>query len=101
MTLVPQIGMVELLVLAIIALIVVGPKDLPRLLHGAGKIVGKIRRMADEFRAGFDQMAREVEIEDMRKELEELKKAGIENDVRSALEGVEIDEGTSKHRSGK
>lgn len=100
MTLVPQLGMVELLTLAVIALIVVGPKDLPRLLYGVGKMVGKLRRMADEFRAGFDQMAREVEIEEMRKEIDELKKASIDEDVRSALSDVDENLDVKKQPSG-
>jgi len=100
MNLVPQVGMVELLTLAILALIIVGPKDLPRLLYGAGKIVGKLRRMADEFRAGFDQMAREVEIEEMRKEIEELKKVNVEEDVRSALGEVDENLDVKKQSSG-
>ncbi|RFB06192.1 Sec-independent protein translocase protein TatB [Parvularcula marina] len=100
MNLVPQVGMVELLTLAILALIIVGPKDLPRLLYGAGKIVGKLRRMADEFRAGFDQMAREVEIEEMRKEIEELKKVNVEEDVRSALGEIDENLDVKKQSSG-
>lgn len=77
--------MVELLVLGILALIIVGPKDLPRLMYGAGKMMGRVRKMADEFRSGFDQMAKEVEIEEMRRELDELKQANISSDVESAL----------------
>ncbi|MEM9234634.1 MAG: Sec-independent protein translocase protein TatB [Pseudomonadota bacterium] len=100
MNLVPQVGMVELLTLAILALIIVGPKDLPRLLYGAGKVVGKLRRMADEFRSGFDQMAREVEIDEMRKEIEELKKSSIDQDVRSALSDVSDDLEAKKQTSG-
>lgn len=91
MNLVPQVGMVELITLAVLALVIVGPKDLPRLLYGVGKAMGKLRRMADEFRAGFDQMAREVEVEEMRKEIEELKKTGLEEDVRSAMGDVEAE----------
>ncbi len=75
MTLIPQVGMVELLMLGILALIVVGPKDLPRLMNRVGKGVAQMRRMADEFRASFDQMAREAEIDEMRKEIDPLKAA--------------------------
>ena len=85
MTLIPQVGMVELLMLGILALIVVGPKDLPRLMNRVGKGVAQMRRMADEFRASFDQMAREAEIDEMRKEIESLKAA---NPVREMEEAV-------------
>lgn len=97
MTLVPQLGMVELLVLGMIALIVVGPKDLPKLMHSAGKAMGRIRAMADEFRAGFRQMAKEAEIEEMRREIESLKKASIDDDVRSAMDDI----GSAAKRSSK
>jgi len=75
MTLVPQFGFFELIVVAIIALVVVGPKELPRLMRSAGKLAGQARRLAGEFRAAFDQMARDAEMEEMRKEIEALKRA--------------------------
>ncbi|MGV6802477.1 MAG: Sec-independent protein translocase protein TatB [bacterium] len=86
MSLIPQIGMLELVVIAMLALIVVGPKDLPRLLKGVGKFLAQMRAMADEFRAGFDQMAREMEMEEMRNEIEALKKANPVNDIKTATE---------------
>lgn len=86
MSLIPQIGTLELMVLAALALIVVGPRDLPRLARGVGKVLAQIRSMADEFRNGFDQMAREVEMEEMRAEIEALKKANPVNEVRAATE---------------
>lgn len=86
MNLVPQFGLFELIVLAVVALIVVGPKDLPRLMRGLGRIIGKMRRMAHEFQASFDQMARETEMEEMRREIEELKRAGPVQDVKKAVE---------------
>ncbi|MGE0407776.1 MAG: Sec-independent protein translocase protein TatB [Amphiplicatus sp.] len=74
MNLVPQFGFFELVVIAVIALVVVGPKDLPKLMRAAGKAVAQARRMAAEFTAAFDQMAREAEMEEMRKEIEALKR---------------------------
>jgi sec-independent protein translocase protein TatB len=46
----PGIGASELIVIAVVALIVVGPKDLPKMLRQLGRFVGKMRAMADEFR---------------------------------------------------
>lgn len=89
MSFVPQIGMAEMILLAIIALVVVGPKDLPRLLQGVAKMIRKVRGMADEFRAGFDQMAREAELDDMRKEIEALKKSAQSDEVTAALQDAE------------
>ena len=64
----------HIIILLGVALIVVGPKDLPRLMHMAGKWAGKARAMANEFRKSFDEMARQSELEELRKEIEELKK---------------------------
>ncbi len=75
MSLVPQFGFLELMLIAIIALIVVGPKDLPKLMRSAGQLVAKARRMAGEFTSAFDQMAREME--ELRKEIDDLKKDNV------------------------
>lgn len=60
------------LVLAI-ALIVVGPKDLPKLLRQVGQFVGRMRSMAADFRTSFEDMARQSELEDLRKEVEAMR----------------------------
>ena len=69
----PDIGGSELLVLAIVALIVVGPKDLPVLLRKIGQFIGKMRGMASEFRASFDEMARQSELDELRKEVQAMR----------------------------
>jgi sec-independent protein translocase protein TatB len=69
----PDIGGTELLVIAAVALIVVGPKDLPVLLRKLGQFVGRMRGMASEFRASFDEMARQTELDDLRKEVEAMR----------------------------
>lgn len=55
----------ELLVVAVVALLVVGPKDLPKLLRTVGHWVGRARGMARHFRSGIDTMIRESELEEM------------------------------------
>ena len=60
-----DIGASELLVIAIIAIIVIGPKELPLALRTAGRWIGKIRRVSSHFRTGLDAMIREAEMEDM------------------------------------
>jgi sec-independent protein translocase protein TatB len=57
----------ELLLVAIVALVVIGPKDLPRVLRTVGQWVGKARGVARQFRSGFDEMIREAELADMEK----------------------------------
>lgn len=69
----PGIGGLEILVIGLLALIVVGPKDLPLLLRKVGKAVGKARAMASEFRSSFDEMARQSELDELRKEVEALR----------------------------
>lgn len=70
----PEIGASELLVIAVVALIVVGPKDLPLLLRRIGQFMGKLRSMASEFRASFDDMARQSELDELRKEVEAMRR---------------------------
>jgi sec-independent protein translocase protein TatB len=61
----------ELIAVAVIALLVIGPKDLPRVMRVVGQWVGKARGMARHFRSGFDNMIREAELEDMEKKWKE------------------------------
>ena len=70
----PDVGATEYLVIAIVALIVVGPKDLPMLLRKLGQFVAKLRGMASEFRASFDEMARQSELDELRKEVEAMRR---------------------------
>ena len=63
----------HILIVLIVALVVVGPKDLPRLMRIVGQWTGKARRMADEFRKSFDDMARQTELDELRKEIENLR----------------------------
>src|SRR6201996_8930522 len=69
----PEDRFVELLIIGALALIVIGPKDLPILMRRIGQFVGKMRGMAAEFRASFDELARQSEIDELRKEVEALR----------------------------
>jgi len=69
----PGIGGFELVVIGLVALLVVGPKDLPILMRRVGQMVAKARAMANEFRSSFDEMARQSELDDLRKEVEALR----------------------------
>ena len=60
-----DIGWDEMLFTAIIAIVVIGPKDLPRALRTAGQWIGKVRRVSGHFRTGIETMIREAEIEEM------------------------------------
>lgn len=69
----PGIGGGEWLVIGVVALLVVGPERLPGLLRQLGKWVAKARGMANEFRSSFEDMARQSELDDLRKEVEALR----------------------------
>jgi sec-independent protein translocase protein TatB len=57
----------ELLLVALVALVVIGPKDLPKAMRFVGHWVGKARGMARQFRSGFDERVRQAELEEMEK----------------------------------
>jgi sec-independent protein translocase protein TatB len=66
------IGWSEFVVIGVVALIAIGPKELPTVLRTVGFWVGKVRRMANEFQGQFQEALREAEMADVRKELEEI-----------------------------
>jgi sec-independent protein translocase protein TatB len=65
----------HIMILIVVALVVVGPKDLPQMLRKVGQFMGKMRGMANEFRASFDEMARQSELDELRKEVEAMRAA--------------------------
>ena len=67
-----EISWSELLILAIVTLIFVGPKELPVFLRTIGKYAGMVRRQANEFRAQFDEAIREAELDSVKKEFEAM-----------------------------
>jgi sec-independent protein translocase protein TatB len=67
-----DIGWSELLVIGVVALIVIGPKELPGVLRMVGQWMGKIRRMASEFQGQFQEAMREAEMEDLKKHVDSL-----------------------------
>jgi len=69
----PDIGAGELLLIGIVALVVVGPKDLPMLMRRLGQFTARLRGMAAEFRASFDEMGRQSELDELRREVEALR----------------------------
>lgn len=66
-----DIGASELLVLVIVAIVVIGPKDLPLALRTAGRWVAKMRRVSNHFKAGIETMIREAEMEEMERKWKE------------------------------
>jgi len=79
----------HILILLIVALVVVGPKDLPKMMRTTGRWLGKARAMADQFRKSFDEMARQSELDELRAEIEALRAhkplAGIEQSMTQSI----------------
>jgi sec-independent protein translocase protein TatB len=70
-----DIGWSELLIIGIVALIAIGPKELPAVLRTVGQYMGKIRRMASEFQGQFQEAMREAELADVKQEFDEMTEA--------------------------
>lgn len=79
-----DIGATELLLIVVVAILVIGPKDMPLAMRTAGRWIGKIRKISGHFRTGLDAMVREAEMEDMEKKW----KAQNEKIMREHPEGV-------------
>jgi sec-independent protein translocase protein TatB len=71
----PEDRFVEILIIGALALIVIGPKDLPVLMRKLGRYMGKMRAMAAEFRASFDELARQSELDELRREVDALRQS--------------------------
>ena len=85
-----DIGWGELVIIGVVALLVVGPKELPALLRTIGRYTGMLKKQANEFRAQFDEAMRETEIEKLRKDVESIK-AEAESTLRAAEQSVQTE----------
>jgi sec-independent protein translocase protein TatB len=92
-----DIGWGELVVIGIVALIAIGPKELPTVLRTLGQYMAKVRRMASEFQGQFQEAMREAELHDLKKQAEDLGSsvsdmtsfdpmADVQKDLQSAIE---------------
>jgi sec-independent protein translocase protein TatB len=95
----PGIGAPELIVLAVLALIVVGPKDLPMLFRRVGRFVGQARQMARDFQRSFDDMGREAEMSELRREIEALKSGNPVAAAKRELDDVKRDLASLEHET--
>jgi len=84
----PDIGVSEMLIVAAVALIVVGPKDLPLLMRRIGQFIARLRGMASEFRASFDDMARQSELDELRKEVEAMRSGQFTEPMKAAADDM-------------
>lgn len=99
----PDIGWMELLVVGIVALIVVGPKDLPVMFRKLGQFTGRIKGMARDFQRAMDDAARESGVDDLKRDIGEMskytnpRKMGMDalSDVMNDIDPTKYDEGSA------
>ena len=100
----------EILVIGAVALIVIGPKDLPKALRTVGQMTTKIRRMAGEFQSQFNEAMREAELDEVRKQVSDINQSvsslntgfnpiqTVRDEMKSAIEGFGAAAGPSRRR---
>ncbi len=86
-----DIGWTELLVIAVVAIVVIGPKDLPRAMRTVGQWTTKVKRMAGDFQRQFNEAVREAELDDVKKEVASLGKLDPMADLKKSLTKVDTD----------
>jgi sec-independent protein translocase protein TatB len=80
-----DIGWTELLVVAVILIVVVGPKDLPPMIRAFGKMTKRLRQTAGEFRSQFDEALREAELDDLKNSVNDIRSLNPANTIRETL----------------
>jgi sec-independent protein translocase protein TatB len=84
-----DIGWPEMLVIAIVLIVVVGPKDLPKMLRTFGKTSSSLRRMAGDFRKQFDEAMKEAELDEIKNLASDARKLNPASEIRKALNPME------------
>ena len=81
-----DLGWQEFMLIALIALIVVGPKDLPRVIRAVSQGIRRVRGVAREFHSSLEEVAREAELDDIRKQARDLANEGLDENLRKDLD---------------
>lgn len=81
-----DIGWSELMVVGLVALIIIGPKDLPKVMRTFGRYVGKVQGMAREFQSSMEDMARESELADAKKALDRATNFNIQQEIKDSID---------------
>lgn len=84
-----EIGWTEMLVIAVVMIVVVGPKDLPKMLRTMGRMAAKARSMAGDFQRTFNEALKEAELDDVKKSIDDLKGLNPVNEIRKQLNPFE------------
>jgi len=81
-----DIGWPELLIIALVTIIVVGPKEIPRVLRTVTQVLRKVRSMASEFQSSIDDLAREAELDDLKKDIEKVASTDIAGELEREID---------------
>src|SRR5258708_34436981 len=84
-----EVGWTEMLVIAIVMIVVVGPKDLPNMLRTFGRTTAKLRAMAADFQRQFNDALKEAELDDVKKSIDSLRRLDPAAEVRKQLNPFE------------
>ncbi|MCP4328092.1 MAG: twin-arginine translocase subunit TatB [Alphaproteobacteria bacterium] len=105
-----DIGWTEMLVVIVVAVIIIGPKDLPRALRTVGQWAGKVRAIGRDFQRGLDDMIRETELDEMKKQLDATRQLDIKKEIentidptgsiKEAMQPIKIPDGDSNTSEG-
>jgi sec-independent protein translocase protein TatB len=86
-----DIGWSEMAIIVVVALLVIGPRDLPKVLRTMGRYVGKIRSMAREFQDSIDEAVREAELDEVKKQIEQAGRMDVKKAITDTVDpGGEI-----------
>ena len=81
-----DIGWQELLVIGVVALIVIGPKDMPTAIRAVSRWAAKARALAREFQQGIDEVVREAELQDVKKQIEDVRTLDLESEIAKTVD---------------
>ena len=84
-----EVGWTEMLVIAVVMIVVVGPKDLPKMLRTIGKMTAKMRSMAGDFQKQFNDALKEAELDDVKKSVDSLRSMNPVADIKKQLNPFE------------
>ncbi len=86
-----DLGWSEMLVILVIAIVVVGPKDLPKAVASISRYIRKARSMARDFQSGMDQLAKDTEFDEIQKEMKKATDFDIKNQLEEAMGPIDLD----------
>ena len=81
-----DIGWTEMVMIIIVLIVVVGPKELPRMLYHIGQWIGRVRRVARQLQDGIEQMAHEAGVDDLKKQIDSMSDISIEDQVGKTID---------------